>query len=88
MRRFDGRLIGGDHSDVLIDLGLLLVNNLHGLEELGDQGAGPLEVLPCGNQLGFVLLPFCFGVVERRLIEPRVDLGQHVALADLVALLE
>jgi hypothetical protein len=29
-----------------------------------------------------------FGVVERRLIEPRVDLGQHVALADVLALLE
>jgi hypothetical protein len=28
------------------------------------------------------------GVVERRLIEPRVDLGQHVTLADVLAFLE
>jgi hypothetical protein len=53
-----------------------------------DQGAGPIEILLRGTQLGRVLLPFGFGAIERRLIESRVDLGQHVAPVDVVALLE
>jgi hypothetical protein len=42
--------------DDLIDLGLLLVDQLLGLERLIDQSAGPLEVLHRGDQSGFVLL--------------------------------
>ena len=72
----------------MIDLGLLLVDDLLGLEALVDQGAGPLEVLLRGNELGVVLRLFGLGLVERRLIQARIDLGQHVALADVLALLE
>ena len=41
----DRRLVGIDRSDQLLDLGLLLVDHLLGLEVLVDQGAGAHEVL-------------------------------------------
>ncbi len=88
LRGFDGGTIGVDRRNQLIDLGLLLVDDLLGLEALVDQGAGPLEVLLRRDELGVVLRLSGLGLVERRLIEPRIDLGQHIALADVLALLE
>jgi hypothetical protein len=67
---------------------LLLVDQLLGLEGFVDQSTGPLEVLHRGDQSGFVLLLLGLRLIQGRLVEPRVDLGQHVALADLVAFLE
>ena len=50
-----------------------------------NQRVGALEVLARRDELGDVLRLFGLGLVERRLEQARVDLGQHVALLDLLA---
>ena len=72
----------------VIDLGLLLIDVLLGLEALERQRLEAGEVLLERDELGLVLRLLGLGLIERRLEQPRVDLGQNVAFLDVLAFLE
>jgi hypothetical protein len=86
LRRVDHRLVGSDRGFELVGLALLLVDDLLRRDVRLHQGLGAREVLARGDELRLVLCLFGLGVIERRLIEARIDQGQHVALLDLLAL--
>jgi hypothetical protein len=52
--KYRSALVGIDRSDDIVDLGLLLVDQLLGLESLADQSARPLEIFHLGDQSGVV----------------------------------
>ena len=85
-RRLDRGLIGVDRRLVLIDLGLLRVEVLHGLGVLAHQGAKSHQILLGVDQLRLVLPFFRDGLVEGRLQRCRIDLGEHIALVHVLTL--
>src|SRR6516225_11738436 len=84
----DGGLIGVDGRFGRIDLGLLQIDVLLGLETLERQGLKSRQVLLRCDQLRFVLALFCDRLVERGFEWRRIDLGERVALMHLLALAE
>ena len=72
----------------LIDLGLLRVDVLLGLEVLEHQRLESRQVLLGVDQLGLVLALFRDRLVERGLERRRIDLGEDVAVVDFLALAE
>ncbi len=88
LRRLDGGLIGIDGRLRLVDLGLLGVEVLEGLEVLLHQRLETRQVLLGVDQLRLVLALFRHRLIERRLQRRRIDLGEDVAFVDLLALAE
>ena len=85
LRGLDRGLVGRDRRLELIDLGLLLVDVLLGLEVLLRQRLEADEILFGAIRAGLVLRLLGLGLVERGLEQARIDLGQHVALLDALA---
>ena len=88
LRRLDGALVGVDRSLEMIDLGLLQVDVLLGLEILGRERREPRKILLGIDQLRLIVGLLGHGLIEDGLERRRVDLRQHVALVDLLALAE
>ena len=82
---FDRGLVGQDGCLEVVDLGLLLIDRLLRARTLDHQRREAVEVLLVGHQLGFVLDPLCLGLIDHRLVRPRIDHGEHVAFVDLLA---
>ena len=88
LRGFDRGVVGVDRGLGLIDLGLLQIEVLLGLGVFADQRLEPIEILLRRDKRRFVLRLARLRLIERGLIEPRVDFGQHVAFVDALAFLE
>ena len=85
-RRFDGGLVGVDRRLCLIDLGLLGVDVLLRLGVLDDQGLEARQILFVVDQLRLILAFLGDGLVESGLKRRRIDLRQHIAFANVLAL--
>ena len=70
----------------LIDLGLLLVDDLLRRDVREHQRLRTREVFLGRGELGLVLRLLGLGLVERGLEQARIDLGEHVALLDVLPL--
>ena len=88
LRGFDRGDIGIDRGFILIDLGLLQIEVLLGLGIFQNESLKAREVFYRRGESGLVLRFARLGLIERGLIETRVDLRQHVALFDALAFLE
>ena len=82
---FDRGLVGQDGRLEVVDLGLLLIDRLLRARALDHQRREAVEVLLVGQQLGFVLDALRLGLIDHRLVRPRIDYGEHVAFVDLLA---
>jgi hypothetical protein len=82
---FNHRLVGLDRCLEGIDLGLLPIDDLLGLEAADDQRPRARQVLLGGNEVGLILAFFGSRLVERGLEQARIDLGQHVAHLHVLA---
>ena len=88
LRRLDGALVGVDRSLEMIDLGLLQVDVLLRLEILGRKVVNRAKSFWALDQLRLIVGLLGHGLIEHGFERRRVDLRQHVALADLLALAE
>ena len=84
LRSLDHRLVGRDRGLELIDLGLLLVDDLLRRDVREHQRLRAREVLLGRGELGLILGPLGLGLIERGLEQARIDLGEHVALLDVL----
>ena len=86
LRRLDRRVIGIERGGQLIDLALLQIDVLLGLEALERQRLEAREILLRRTEQRLVLGLFRLGLIERSLEQARVDPGEHVALLDVLPL--
>ncbi len=85
---FDGGIIRIDHRFRLVDLSLLLVEILLGLEILQRQFLKPREILLRGDEVGLILRALGLGLIECGLEQARIDLGERIALRDALSFRE
>ena len=83
--RVDRRRIGCDLRDELRNQRILRIELLLGRETLLGQRRIALQVEPGVGEIGLVLGLLRFGLVERRLVGARIDLGDQIARLDHLA---